>query len=105
MLLEILVAGVCLQNREFVSADGCPSALQAYYAHKPEIRKMINARVREQERYMRELPGGNLAMTYVLVPAYTVFVAKRVALPVSRNFALITNFDDRSMVLQFTFGY
>lgn len=105
MLLEMLVAGVCLQNRDFISTDGCPSALQAYYAQNPKLRQIVKESVAAQERNLRALPFGNTALTYIFVPAYTVFVAKRVALPLTKNFAVVTNFGDRSMILQFTFGY
>lgn len=105
MLLEILVAGVCLQNREFVSTDGCPSALQAYYAQHPELEELVKDRVARQERYVREIPLGNVALNYVFAPAYTVFVAKRFAVPLTTHFAVVTNFDEPSVVLQFTYGY
>jgi hypothetical protein len=101
MLLEIIVAAVCLQNRDYVSHDGCPSALQAYYLANPRLGQLV----KEQEHYVRAMPYGNSMITYIVIPGYTVFGAKRFAMPITKNFSVVTNFADKRMTLEYTFPF
>lgn len=101
MLIEILVAGVCLQNRAYVTRDGCPSALQAYYLATPELARLV----KRQERQLRATPYGDMVISYGVLPVYTVFVTQRATLPLTANFSLVANAKNENLVLEFAIPF
>lgn len=97
----MIVTAVCLQNRDYVARDGCPSALQAYYHTNPALGRMV----RRQERYVRQLPYGDAVITYGFVPTYTLLVARRFTVPVTARVSLVLNFGDPQAMLEYSLPF